>query len=72
MKITDKRIVKPTKFGDLKIGDIFCSNITKNIFIKTNLNYGDTNAFCLNKSGECRFCINDEITLLDAEMIING
>ena len=72
MKITDNRIEKPTRFGDVKVGDIFQSNATQNIFIKTNYNYGDINVFCLNTNEECRFCLDDNITLLDAELIINN
>lgn len=72
MKITDKRVIKPCKFGDVIVGDIFCSNSTLNIFIKTNYGYGNTNAFCLNKNEECRLMVNDEISLLDAELIISN
>lgn len=72
MKITDNRIEKPTRFGDVKVVDIFQSNATQNIFIKTNCIYGNTNAFCLNTNEEHIFCTNDEITLLDAELIVNN
>jgi len=72
MKIIDDRIVKPTKFGDLKVGDVFQDNIIQNIFIKINYEYGNINAFCLSRNNERRFCVNDEITLLDVELIING
>ena len=72
MKITDNRIEKMNRFGYVKVGDIFQSNVTQNIFIKTNYNYGDTNAFCLNENEEFRFCADDKITLLDVELIINN
>ena len=72
MKITDIRIVKPTEFGDVKVGDVFQSDVTKNICIKTNREFEYTNAFCLNKNEEVRFCINDKITLLDVELTISG
>lgn len=72
MKITDQRIKKPTKFGDLKPGDIFESIATKNICMKILHDYGNFNAFIIsdNPRTVCRFCGNDEVELLDTELII--
>lgn len=74
MKITDKRKDKPTKFEDLKVGDVFCSEISFNIFIKVSYDYNpiDINAFCLNRNELCMLKPEHEISLLDAELVINN
>lgn len=74
MKITDKRNDKPITFEDVKVGDVFCSGTTSNIFIKVSYHYypTDMNAFCLNRNELCSLKPEYEISLLDAELVINN
>lgn len=74
MKITDKRNDKPTKFEDVKVGDVFCIEVSSNIFMKISYGYNptDMNAFCLNRNELCRLKPEHEISLLDTELVINN
>ena len=74
MKITDKRSDKPTKFEDVKVGDVFCIEVSSNIFMKISYGYNptDMNAFCLNRNELCMLKPEHEISLLDAELVINN
>lgn len=83
MKIIDNRAKETTKnFGELKVGDTFCTAKSDTVFMKTENFYYEfddghfrdcdiiANAFCLHDGKKKRFNSNDKVIPLTCECVI--